>query len=172
MYQVSLSNDFSLNFQTYWSKVHVSTYHPLIDLMSNHFYSKNSNHRSIEIEILYIYFHCLPMEMFLDEILYVIISTFKAYRYLHSFEFWQWMHLCRYFIKVELTWKSFQLWRLFTASHLRMGIILNHLQATFPFSSLSNVCHRIRRFRFIWCSGQIFAIRLADFVSFIFIVQS
>jgi len=59
LYQASISNNFSFNFKACCGKVRVSTHNRLTNLKLNHFYSKNSNHLSIEIEILYIYFHCL-----------------------------------------------------------------------------------------------------------------
>ena len=86
LYQVSISNDFSLNFQTCWRKARVSTHLPFTDLKLNHFSSKNSNHRSIGIEMLYIYFHCLTNENMVGLCFTLSFPTFKAFRYLHSFE--------------------------------------------------------------------------------------
>jgi len=52
----------------------------------NHFFSKCSNHRSIDIVVLYFYFHCWPMKVFSDEFPCVIIPMLRAYDYLHSLE--------------------------------------------------------------------------------------
>jgi hypothetical protein len=84
--QASISNDYSLSFKTCWGKVCVSTLYPFTDSRLNHFNSKNSNHPSIVIEICIFTFIVANGNIF-RLILYAIISTFKAYRYLHSFEF-------------------------------------------------------------------------------------
>jgi hypothetical protein len=47
-----------------------------------------------------------PMEILLDQFLCSIISTFKVYRYFHSFESWLWHYPCRYAIWAESPWQS------------------------------------------------------------------
>jgi len=49
-----------------------------------HFSSKNSNHLSIEIEILYIYLHRLATKITLNKAFCTIISLFKVFRRLHG----------------------------------------------------------------------------------------
>jgi hypothetical protein len=46
------------------------------------------------------------MEILLDQFLCSIISTFKVYRYFHSFESWLWHYPCRYAIWAESPWQS------------------------------------------------------------------
>jgi hypothetical protein len=47
-----------IRFLTCWRKARVSTFHPVTDFGFLHFRPKYSNHLSIEIEVLYTYFHC------------------------------------------------------------------------------------------------------------------
>ena len=82
-------------------------FHPFTDLQSIHFLAKHSNHLSIEIEMLYIYFLCLTIETIFEWRCPSSFPTFRAFCYLHSFESWLWVLLCRCLPYRGFTLKTF-----------------------------------------------------------------
>jgi hypothetical protein len=111
----------------------------------NYFFSKRSNHLSIEIEVLYIYFHCWPTKLFLVE--------FCPLSFRHS-----WLTAICIVSNPDndlifadrpsgwITLKIISSLTLFTVSFLRMETKLIHSPAIFPVLRRSNVCPLFRDF--------------------------
>jgi len=170
LFQCSISNDFSFNLSYCWCKVCISTFPPFTDLQLNCFLSKNSNHRSIEIEFLHTYFHCEQWNYF---------GMIAAYNH-----FWRsrltaiYIALnsdnVRVFAVTRLSWNYPEVFclALLATSQLRMETIRTRSPPIFPVPRWSNIYPLLGISVLPVSRVKFSAFRLSDFVSLIFIIQS
>lgn len=162
------TNDCSLVFLNLLLQSLCSALSSFTVLQSNHFYSKHSNHLSIEIEILYQYFHCLTNKN---------SGGWVAVRYHFQHSGFTTICIAPDFDNIGVFTVTLLLqnypenWltlMLFTVSHLWIVAYPFSSPTIYPFSRRSNAYPLLKRFRFFLCSGiKFFAFRPTDFVGFI-----